>query len=650
MSEPVKLTIDGRALEAPAGTFVLQAARRAGIEIPTLCDHPDLDPVGACRLCMVEVTHPDWRGWSGLMTSCLYPVSPGLQISTTSPRVQHARRQVLSLLLARCPGSAAIRELAARHGASSEGLSVSPDGDDCLLCGLCTRVCETYATGAITTTSRGNTKAVGSFAGQPPDECVGCGACAAVCPTANIAAARTATGYTIWRRTFDTAACVVSESWCVGCGACEEACPFSVARVVVRSDGAVCATIPAEHCRGCGACVGACPSGAIDQRGFSWPTLLGERRAPWTAIIACRRADLARADLPQETELIEVPCTGRVSVPWLLGLLARGARGVLVVGRHQETCRLRGAEDPARDRVLRAQRALALAGIEGERLRFTVPAAGPAGPRAAVVDFLSRLDQRSLRTADPPEREGLDAALRLLDALSEGATTTTGAWLEEHGLPVAAPGAPVLLAGPLPHLDLLAGPLLLRPLDVPRVLHTALTLLAHLGLRGVGLHVGRSTILGEALRRAPALYTLTLAEARALGEVGLRATSLEELLVQRGAELPRPASPTRVACDGSDVERALLDVLGFQAVAVGADPLPRGFTLSPTNRTQADDRLQVAEREGVRALLVRDPLSLARWSLICRHGTWRGSRVAPLLPHQLAWQSLQATRAAEVSR
>jgi len=269
----VTLSIDGRAVQAPAGSYVLQAARSAGIEIPTLCDHPDLEPVAACRLCMVEITHPDWNGWSGLMTACLYPVQAGLQVSTNSPRVERARRQVLSLLLARCPSSLEIQRLARRHGATSEGLQLT-DGDRCIMCGLCARVCEAYATAAITTYSRGSTKAVGPFAGQPPAQCVGCGACALICPTANIAARRDARTYSIWQRSFDTAVCAVAESDCLGCGSCEEACPFSVARVIVRVGGLRVAAIPAEHCRGCGACVGACPSGAIDQQDHSWRALL----------------------------------------------------------------------------------------------------------------------------------------------------------------------------------------------------------------------------------------------------------------------------------------------------------------------------------------------------------------------------------------
>ncbi len=272
MAQEVAFELDGRAVTAPAGTYVLQVARRVGVEIPTLCDHPALEPVGACRLCMVEVTHPDWGGWSGLMTSCIYPVAPGIQVSTKSPRVVQARRRTLALLAARCPQAAEIQQLAAEYEANAEVLKVEAEGDNCILCGLCTRVCETYATAAITTVSRGATKAVGSM-GDTPSDCIGCGACALICPTGTIPHQRSGARYKIWGRTFGVPVCQVQADHCMGCGACEEACPFSVARVVIQADGLRIASIPHQHCRGCGACLQACPGGAIEQPAHSWQRL-----------------------------------------------------------------------------------------------------------------------------------------------------------------------------------------------------------------------------------------------------------------------------------------------------------------------------------------------------------------------------------------
>ena len=240
----------------------------------------DLAPAGACRLCTVEVTHTDWKGWSGLVPSCLYPVSAGLQVSTASPRVLESRRQALTLMAARCPNSTVVRELAERYAADPTGLLVDPEADDCILCGLCTRVCEAHATSAISSVGRGTEKKIGTFADRPPEDCVGCGACAEICPTGYIEDSRTATGYTIWERSFETAACEVDESRCIACGAGEEACPFAVPRVRLGAGGGQAAVIPPEHCRGCGACVGACPTGAIDQSGCTWPALQTQAGGP----------------------------------------------------------------------------------------------------------------------------------------------------------------------------------------------------------------------------------------------------------------------------------------------------------------------------------------------------------------------------------
>jgi NADH dehydrogenase/NADH:ubiquinone oxidoreductase subunit G len=288
-STPVHFTLDGRKVTASPGDTVLAVARASGIEIPTLCHHPDLEPAGACRLCLVEVSLPGWTS-TELVTSCLYPVAEGLVVATSSDKVRTARRQVLALLAAHHPGVEPIERLAREHGVDVEGLAVGEEADSnlrtpgvdvelCILCGLCTRVCEAYATSAIVTYLRGTWKAVGSFDAKAPTQCVGCGACAALCPTGAIPAVRTGTAYRIWERAFETAICAVNEERCSGCGACEEACPFSVAQVGLRRGGVRTAAIPASECRGCGACVGACPAGAIDQARFGYGTLL-QRSAP----------------------------------------------------------------------------------------------------------------------------------------------------------------------------------------------------------------------------------------------------------------------------------------------------------------------------------------------------------------------------------
>ncbi|MDI3538245.1 MAG: NADP-reducing hydrogenase subunit HndD, partial [Bacillota bacterium] len=85
--ETITLTIDGREVQAAKGMTVLEAARAAGIKIPTLCYHPELKPEGACRLCVVEV-----KGAKSLVASCVMPVSNGMEVYTNTPFVREARR------------------------------------------------------------------------------------------------------------------------------------------------------------------------------------------------------------------------------------------------------------------------------------------------------------------------------------------------------------------------------------------------------------------------------------------------------------------------------------------------------------------------------------------------------------------------------
>ena len=95
-----KLTIDGKVLLAEEGKTLLEVARANSIDIPTLCYHPALEPFGACRLCIVEITI---RGRKRLVTSCNYPAEEGLEVYTASEGVIEARKWLLEVLLARCP-------------------------------------------------------------------------------------------------------------------------------------------------------------------------------------------------------------------------------------------------------------------------------------------------------------------------------------------------------------------------------------------------------------------------------------------------------------------------------------------------------------------------------------------------------------------
>ncbi len=204
----VNLEINGRFFQAREGMTVLEAARREGIAVPTLCHHDALEPFGACRLCLVEITHPDWRGWKGLVASCLYPVEAGLQVTTDSEAVQRARKTVLDLLLARCPDSRAIRKLAAEYGVTATSFRKSEVKTTCILCGLCVRVCAVKGLSAIGTAGRGIGKNISIPFKQPPPDCIGCASCAHICPTDTIRYEDNKDVRKIWGHSFDMVKCL----------------------------------------------------------------------------------------------------------------------------------------------------------------------------------------------------------------------------------------------------------------------------------------------------------------------------------------------------------------------------------------------------------------------------------------------------------
>ncbi len=201
------LTIDGRAVRAREGTRLLDAARAAGSDVPTLCHHPALEPWGACRLCVVEITRQSWGGESKLVAACMYPVENGLVVRTDSERVRAARAVVLDLLLARCPETPLVQRLAREYGIERTSYQVNAAPTDCILCGLCTRVCDHIGVSAIASVSRGAGREIAPPFKQPPPACTGCLACAEICPTGHILYETGPTTRTIWGRTFEMVAC-----------------------------------------------------------------------------------------------------------------------------------------------------------------------------------------------------------------------------------------------------------------------------------------------------------------------------------------------------------------------------------------------------------------------------------------------------------
>ncbi len=180
----VTLNIDGREVQAEEGATILDVARAHNIYIPALCYHEEVAPYGACRLCMVEIVT---NGRERLVASCLYPVEEGLIVKTNTERVNNVRRMVVELLLARCPDSEAIQELASKLGVDKPSFRLEEGNRKCILCALCTRVCqEVVGVSAISLVNRGVDRQMTTPFNDFSEACIGCGSCAYVCPTGAI--------------------------------------------------------------------------------------------------------------------------------------------------------------------------------------------------------------------------------------------------------------------------------------------------------------------------------------------------------------------------------------------------------------------------------------------------------------------------------
>src|SRR5437773_3401674 len=196
----VKLTIDGKPVEAPPGTLVIDAAKRAGIEVPAFCYWEGLSLQAACRMCLVEV-----EKMPKLMASCTLPVAEGMVVRTETPQIAQARKSTLEFLLTNhpldCPvcdkgGECELQDMVFRYGAGESRFTeqkihvdekqwspvVFYDGPRCILCFRCVRICsEGMGVGALGIVNRG---AVSEIAPNREDhlECDECGMCIDICP------------------------------------------------------------------------------------------------------------------------------------------------------------------------------------------------------------------------------------------------------------------------------------------------------------------------------------------------------------------------------------------------------------------------------------------------------------------------------------
>lgn len=203
----VHITINGKVVAAREDEMLLAVIRREGIDIPALCDHQAIEPCGSCRLCMVEITRKEWDGWTKHVTSCLYPVEDGLIVNTHTPQVMEIRKNILDLYLARCPNSELIQKMAEEYGLHKTSFEVIPDGDNCIMCYACTRICEVLGKNAISAVQRGHDKAIAPPFGEEPPDCIGCLSCAHICPTDVIKWSDENQTRTIWGKSFELIAC-----------------------------------------------------------------------------------------------------------------------------------------------------------------------------------------------------------------------------------------------------------------------------------------------------------------------------------------------------------------------------------------------------------------------------------------------------------
>ncbi|HUJ68951.1 MAG TPA: 2Fe-2S iron-sulfur cluster-binding protein [Syntrophorhabdales bacterium] len=181
----ILFSIDGKEVKATQGMTVLEAARNAGISIPTLCYHEKLEPFGGCRLCIVEV---ESRGSTRLVVSCVYPAEKNIVVRTRSEKIDRIRKMIIELLMAHAPDAFELQDLAKEYGADRNRFEKEPSF--CIHCGLCVRYCsEIKKKNAIGFVDRGIRKEISFIPEIASKECWSCKECFPLCPTEALQAA-----------------------------------------------------------------------------------------------------------------------------------------------------------------------------------------------------------------------------------------------------------------------------------------------------------------------------------------------------------------------------------------------------------------------------------------------------------------------------
>ena len=203
--ENINLKINGLDVSAPAGSTILEAAHIAGIKIPTLCFLKDINEIGACRMCIVEV-----KGARNLTAACVHPITEGMEVLTNTPQLIQSRRRTLQLILSNhkreclsCvrSGKCELQEMCQELGVTDEkyfdgampettmdtsAAHMVRDNSKCILCRRCTAVCEkVQGIGVIGPNNRGFDSFIGTAfdMGLAETSCVSCGQCITACPT-----------------------------------------------------------------------------------------------------------------------------------------------------------------------------------------------------------------------------------------------------------------------------------------------------------------------------------------------------------------------------------------------------------------------------------------------------------------------------------
>ncbi len=178
----LKIILNGLPVKVEEGTTILEAARFYGFPVPTLCHMEGLSPYGACRLCVVEIGEGEN---TRLVTSCTHPVEENLKVRTSSQKVIKARKMIIELLLASCPQSKIIQDIASAHNVRQQRFR--QEHEDCILCGLCVRICEEQMMAkAIGFQGRGEDRRIGTPFNVKSEECRLCGACMHICPACQL--------------------------------------------------------------------------------------------------------------------------------------------------------------------------------------------------------------------------------------------------------------------------------------------------------------------------------------------------------------------------------------------------------------------------------------------------------------------------------